>query len=159
MSLSRVRTVLLVFVVALVGCDHYTKHAAKAALDDAPPRPLIAGVLQLTYLENTDSGFGLLRNVPVAVRTPLLTAAQIGAGLVMLLACLRRRGRPVVRLGLALLAAGALGNGIDRLARGYVVDFIHLRHWPVFNVADVLITAGAILLVFRLRMSRTPAAG
>ena len=54
--------------------------------------------------------------------------------------------RPVVRAALLLVTAGAIGNYIDRLARGYVVDFVYLHHWPVFNVADVYVTAGAIIL-------------
>ncbi len=54
--------------------------------------------------------------------------------------------RPVIRAALLLVTAGAVGNYIDRLARGYVVDFVYLHHWPVFNVADVYVTAGAIML-------------
>ena len=49
--------------------------------------------------------------------------------------------------------AGGLGNAIDRLASGYVVDFIHLRHWPVFNVADILVVLGAVALVLGMRDS------
>jgi signal peptidase II len=49
-------------------------------------------------------------------------------------------GLPLVAL--VLVTAGAVGNYLDRIVRGYVVDFVHLKHWPVFNVADVYITAG-----------------
>jgi signal peptidase II len=78
----------------------------------------------------------------------------------MLLLCLRRKSRRAARIALLLLSAGALGNGIDRLARGHVVDFIHVHHWPVFNLADVYITAGALLLFLgvRLASSVTPPA-
>ena len=59
----------------------------------------------------------------------------------------RRQANRSERAAYALLLGGALGNMLDRLARGYVVDFIHLHHWPVFNVADVLIVIGAALLL------------
>ena len=51
-----------------------------------------------------------------------------------------------LHIGFALVVAGAAGNVIDRMMRGYVVDFIHVHYWPVFNVADVTIVAGTILL-------------
>ena len=57
-----------------------------------------------------------------------------------------RRGPRVERAAYVFLLAGALGNVIDRLARGFVVDFIRLPHWPVFNVADVLVVVGMVLL-------------
>jgi signal peptidase II len=49
---------------------------------------------------------------------------------------------------MVLMLAGALGNYLDRLFRGYVVDFIHVPHWPVFNVADIYVTVGAVVLVW-----------
>ena len=58
----------------------------------------------------------------------------------------RRRARLAEQIGYAVLLGGALGNLVDRLARGYVVDFLHLHHWPVFNVADVAVVAGAVFL-------------
>ena len=54
-------------------------------------------------------------------------------------------------LAYTLILAGALGNVADRVVRGYVVDFIHLHHWPIFNVADVAIVVGAALLAWSLR--------
>ncbi len=157
MNLFRLRVVLLASAVLLVGCDHYTKQVAKVGLERSAPHTLVAGVLDLDYTENTDSGFGLLRKVPVSIRTPILTAAQMTGGAVMLLLCLRRKSRRGVRLALLLLSAGALANGIDRLARGYVVDFIHIHHWPVFNLADVYITAGALLLFLGVRLASSVA--
>jgi signal peptidase II len=53
----------------------------------------------------------------------------------------------LAHVGLALLLGGALGNYLDRVGRGYVVDFIHAAHWPVFNVADVWVTLGGLALV------------
>ena len=151
MNLRWLRPALLAATLFLVGCDHVTKHVARTELEQGPPHTLAAGILELNYTENTDSGFGLLCWVAPAIRTPLLTAAQLLGGLAFLLVCLRRRLPTSARFALLLLAAGAFGNGLDRLAHGHVVDFIHLTHWPVFNVADIYITVGAALLILAAR--------
>jgi signal peptidase II len=157
MSLARKVVSILVPLVTLVGCDHVTKYAAKAELESQPPRELISSVLELRYVENTDVGFGLLRWVPEGVRRPLLLvmgALAIGALVVMLL---RRSATAATKVALLLILGGALGNYLDRLGRGYVVDFIHLRHWPVFNAADVWLSAGLVLMaLIALRSGRQP---
>ena len=151
MKLQWFRLFLLVAAFLLVGCDHVSKRVAKTELEGEPPHTLAAGILELGYAENTDSGFNLLRWVSPWVRTPLLTTAQLAGGLAVLALCLRRRLSLAARCALLLLAAGALGNGLDRLTHGHVVDFIYLSHWPVFNVADVYIMAGAVLLLWSSR--------
>jgi signal peptidase II len=151
MNLVRMRVALVTIAVLLVGCDHGTKLIAKNGLEHTPPRPLVKGVFDLDYVENRDTGFGLLRAVPETIRRPFLTAVQLVSGTAFLLLGLRRNVRTVIRACLLLVSAGAIGNGLDRLMRGYVVDFLHLHHWPVFNVADIYITAAAILLVIASR--------
>ena len=150
MNLNRSRLLsllaLLASTAALVGCDHVTKYAAKAELEHAPPRVLIASVLDLRYAENTDVAFNALRAVPERIRAPLLVAFGALAIVAIGVALLRWRGGAAARAALLLILAGALGNYLDRLLRGYVVDFIHVPHWPVFNVADILVCAGTALL-------------
>lgn len=133
----------------LVGCDYGTKSLAKAQLDGQLPHELIHGFLDLRYAENRDIAFNLLRWVPEGIRTPVLIVAG-GLALFALAAALARHRfeSPIARAALVLVAAGALGNYMDRIARGCVVDFIHIRHWPVFNVADAYVSVGAILLAF-----------
>jgi signal peptidase II len=152
------RLTLLCSLMLLVGCDHGTKYVAKAALEGSRPHTLIRGVLDLQYVENTDVGFNLLRAVPERVRGPLLIFAG-AAALLGLLVLLARRPLPIrgSQLALLLLTAGALGNYLDRLARGYVVDFVHLHHWPVFNVADIWVTAGLVLLGLGFLRGQRPA--
>lgn len=144
--------VLLVLVAGLVGCDHTTKHLARSELRGQGPIGLIGGVLDLTYTENRDLGFSALRRVPEGVRRPIVLGSGV-VGMVMLAAVwiFRRRAHWSEQLGYALFLAGALGNGLDRLLLGYVVDFIHLHYWPVFNVADICITAGALVLLLQWR--------
>jgi signal peptidase II len=88
-----------------------------------------------------------LRSLPDATKAPFLLLFGV-AGVIFLAAVWWRRRHESVaeQAAYALLLAGALGNLLDRMFRGYVVDFIHVTHWPVFNVADALLVAGGILL-------------
>jgi signal peptidase II len=143
---------ILVSLSFLVGCDHATKGLAKGELDGGSTRELIRGMLDLRYVENTDIAFNLLRWVPETIRTPGLLVLGAIALVALGLLLLRGRGDPrVSRLALVLITAGAIGNYLDRVVRGYVVDFVHVHYWPVFNwpvfnVADVYVTVGYILL-------------
>lgn len=137
-------------LVTLVGCDHATKYAAKGEFEGQPPRMLIASVLDLRYTENTDVAFSLLRWIPEGVRGPLLVV--FGAlAMVALIVLLKRSTPGLARAGVVLILAGALGNYLDRLFRGYVVDFIHVHHWPVFNVADICVAVGIALFYWTSR--------
>ncbi len=133
----------------MFGCDHATKIAAEAKLSADGPMPLVNGILELRYTRNDDTAFSMLHHLGLP-RTPgiLLAAAAValvGIGIAWMKS--RRRATPAQHAGFALVAAGALGNVVDRAVRGYVVDFIHVTRWPVFNVADIAVVAGVILLV------------
>ncbi|MCK9462749.1 MAG: signal peptidase II [Proteobacteria bacterium] len=147
MRLLLVRALLVAAVVALAGCDHATKYAAKAELEGAQPKPVIGDVVRLDYVENRDTGFGLLRWIEPEPRLPIILALQSLGAIVLAVALLRRRALDLYAAAFALVLAGALGNLTDRLLRGYVVDFIRVPYWPVFNLADIWITAGLGLLV------------
>jgi signal peptidase II len=150
------RVVLLGLLAVLVGCDHVTKLAAKSRLEGHPPRDLVHGVLDLHYTENTDIAFNLLRGVPESIRQPVLVTLGAIAIIALVALVIRRRPRPfATRMALVLVTAGAVGNYVDRLVRGYVVDFVHLHHWPVFNVADVYVTAGAVMLASMTLLRRS----
>jgi signal peptidase II len=144
---SSARLTVLAALVLLVGCDHATKGVAKAELDSGGTRELIRGVVDLRYVENTDIAFNLLRWVPEVIRKPGLLVLGGVAISVLALWLLHARKEPWLRrFALVLVFAGAVGNYLDRVVRGYVVDFVHVHHWPVFNVADVYISVGYALL-------------
>jgi signal peptidase II len=147
MTMPRRILSVLVPLLALVGCDHVTKYAAKAELESQPPRELITSVLDLRYVENTDIGFSLLRWVPEAIRQPLILVLGAAGIITLVVLALRRATTLASRVAFLLILAGALGNYSDRLIRGYVVDFIHVRYWPVFNAADIWVSAGLVLLL------------
>jgi len=143
----------LLFALGLLGCDVGTKELATRELRGEPPLSVAGDVVQLRYAENRDVGFSLLRSIDEPTRYRLLLAV---VPLVMLGLCVlwyrRRREAPLLEhLAFGALLAGALGNYLDRLFRGFVVDFVALPHYPVFNVADVAIVLGIALMLFAQR--------
>ncbi len=140
--------VLVLFALSLVGCDHATKQLAVSHFQ-ADPIELFRGGVLLTYAENRDMAFNLLGPVlGEQARFWLLSGIKSLAVLAGVVFLLRRRtpARTTELFGVALLVAGALGNLIDRLLRGFVVDFVKVPYWPVFNVADVAICVGVVVL-------------
>jgi signal peptidase II len=156
--MNRALLFYLPLVLALWGCDHASKVVARRYLSDRPPVILIRGVVDLTYAENHDSAFSLTRAIH-SPHKPLLLGllAAVALGAVGWSAWRRRADLTVsAKVALAVIFAGALGNVVDRLGRGAVIDFIHVHHYPVFNVADILVVAGGALLA--LQKPRPPAA-
>lgn len=148
--------VLFVLLLTLVGCDHATKAAAVGSL--AGKAMSLGPGVDLVYTENHDIAFSALSHLHLAPRPWILAAIPLVLciGLAVRL-WQKRSGPPLERAAYLLLLAGALGNVIDRIARGYVVDFIYVHHWPVFNVADVLVVVGVLLLATAgYRKSRAP---
>ena len=109
-------------------------------------------VLQITRMHNLGAAFSFLADASGWQRWFFIVlAAAVSIGILVWLMLLPRRGNGLLSPGLALVLGGALGNVIDRMRLGYVVDFIHV-HWndayfPAFNVADSAITVGAALLL------------
>ena len=105
--------------------------------------PVINRVFYLTLIHNRGAAFGILKGQLVFL---IITAL---ASIVLIYLSLRQtRGKKLSSydISLCLILAGGIGNLIDRLVFGYVIDFLDFRIWPVFNLADSAITVGAILL-------------
>ncbi len=131
--------------------DLMTKRWAEAL---TAPRAAVDGIAQFTLAHNPGGAGSFLRDAPENVRLPILLGASLVA-LAVLAALYARTTSVIGRLGVALVAGGALGNLTDRVRFGYVVDFIDVsatfrgavHHWPTFNVADVAICTGLALLM------------
>ena len=143
------RLFLLLLVLSLVGCDHASKRWAKRALSDSPAVSVIDNVLDLRYAENVGVSFSMLSNTPASLRRPLVIGMQLCALAIVLVFWLRfdHQRRLLSNIAFSLIVAGALGNLLDRGLWGFVVDFIHLRRWPIFNIADTLVVTGGLLLL------------
>lgn len=147
---------LIVSLLLLVGCDHGSKYWAETSLKGASHIELVQGMLDLRYAANDDMAFSLLRKVPVEQKMPFfLLFGVVGIAAVSVTWFSRRRAPMLEQSAYVAMLAGAIGNVADRFVRGYVVDFIHVHHWPVFNVADALLVAG-MLLFFITRYRETP---
>lgn len=130
--------------------DQYTKHLA-TGLKHEPSLPVIPGLLHLTYVENTGIAWGLLADVGADGRWLLTFISAIAALGIALYALHTPPQERLAQWGMALVLGGVLGNLTDRLFRGAVVDFLDLfigrYRWPTFNLADLVITLGALLLL------------
>ena len=137
-------------IAAAVLADQLTKLAAYNRLRGRGAVPVVKGVFELLYLENRGAAFGILKNRQWIM---MILALAISAGAVFVMYRLGpgRKYRPL-RFALGMLVAGAAGNLIDRMARGYVVDFLYfsLIDFPVFNIADVYVCVGCALLILLL---------
>jgi len=115
--------------------------------------PLIGDWFRFIYSRNTGVAFSLFQNIPQFLT---IVALGITAGVIYAYARHMPNRSPLIQVSVGLIVGGALGNVIDRLRLGYVVDFIQVGWWPVFNIADSAICVGAALLL--LGMSRIEAA-
>ena len=116
---------------------------------------VIEGFLDLTHIRNTGAAFGLLNSLDIPFKAGLMTAVALAALVAIgVFASQLSPREKLARLGLTLVFGGAVGNLIDRVTAGYVVDFVDVYwggwHFWAFNVADAAITVGATLLVFEM---------
>jgi len=144
------------YAIAIVSCiaailfDQYTKHLAVVHLKDQESITLIPGVFQLHYLENRGAAFGIMQG-----RQYIFT---IGALIIVAVVIWLYRKIPhtkkyyLMRICAVLLCAGAIGNLIDRVSQGFVVDFFffYLIDFPIFNVADCFVVISCILFAFSI---------
>lgn len=141
-----VMAVILVIVAVLL--DQYTKYLAVTHLKGNSAYVLIDNVFELTYLENRGAAFGLLQNRQIFF---VCVAVLIFAFILYCYVRIPKTKRYLpLRLCGVFIVAGAAGNLIDRIRLGYVVDFFYFRliDFPVFNVADIYVTASfAVLLI------------
>jgi signal peptidase II len=125
----------------VVATDQLVKALVTASLERGEQRDLVAGV-KLVNTRNTGVAFGQLQGGGVIVA--ILIAIAVAALVVYVTRNAQRRW---IWLPAGLLLGGAIGNVIDRLREGAVVDFLKLPHWPAFNVADAAITIGVLVLL------------
>lgn len=139
----------LIFLFLIV-LDQITKYLSFIHLKSKKPINLIPEVLQLTYLENRGAAFGLLQNKQVFF---VILTLIIAVFLIIVFYRIAESGRmPGIPAAILVLLAGAVGNFIDRVVHGYVIDFIYLKliDFPVFNIADCYVTTAVVVLCILL---------
>ena len=135
-------------ILVIVALDQWSKWAIKTSFNLYQSKPIIQDLLHFTYVTNDGMAFGLSfpggKHV-LLIMTILLTGFIVG------FLWKEKNGHPLIKYGLALILSGAIGNLIDRLLYGKVVDFLDLMignfHWYIFNIADSSVTIGMILFI------------
>ena len=152
-------------LISSIGCDRATKRLATDALRGGPAIEMAGGVFRLQFAENEGAFLSMGSRLPERLRFWVFTvgvAVVLGA---VLITAVAKRGLTIMDIvSLALVAGGGLGNWIDRVAGGRVVDFMNLGIGPVrtgiFNVADLAIVAGVVLMALkRSKRSSAPSPG
>lgn len=140
---------VLVFLFG-IALDQITKALAVLYLKGHEPFTVIPGVLELRYLENQGAAFGMLQNRQFFFW--ILTAVFLCAAVWVIVRVPKTRTYLPLLLSVSVLASGAVGNFIDRITKRYVVDFVYFSiiDFPIFNVADICVTFGVIILIILL---------
>ena len=140
----------ILLISVLIALDQFTKYLAVIRLKNKLAYPIINGVLEFNYLENRGAAFGMLQNQ----RVFFIFVEVIVLGVIAYILYKAPSSKKYVRLHLllSLIAAGAIGNMIDRIRFDYVVDFIYIViiNFPIFNLADMYVTFSTAILVLSL---------
>ena len=135
-------------IVVIVALDQWSKWMIKTSYNLYQSEPIIEGFFYFTYVTNDGMAFGL--SFPGG-KTILLIVTLILTGAIMWMLWKEKNSHNLIRYGLTLILAGAIGNMIDRILYGKVVDFLDIMigsfNWYIFNVADSAVTSGMILFI------------
>jgi signal peptidase II len=158
---ERMKTFLIV-TVAVILVDHVVKWIIKSNMYLNQTINVIGDYFTISYILNSGIAFGLFDNNPSPVKTPLLIVVSLVAlGIILYIFLTLPKNIRAAGLSMGLIFGGAIGNIIDRVVRGEVVDFldvdfpdiripalnVHMTRWPTFNVADSCVLVGIIMLL------------
>ena len=133
----------LIIIVA-VAVDQLIKRLVVDTMALYESIPVLQDVFHITYIRNTGAAFSIMEGqISVLI---LLPVVMITAAVVFII-IKRRTAHPLLMTSVAMIAGGGIGNLIDRVALGYVVDYLDFRVFPIFNAADIFVCAGCGLLI------------
>lgn len=134
----------VILIAVIVGLDQWTKYMTVEHIKPVGTLPIIQDAFHLTYVENRGAAFSILQGK----RVFFVVLTLIVVAMILFLLYRKAKGEPLLRASLVMIAGGAIGNLIDRMVLGYVVDMIDFRiiNYAVFNVADCFVVVGTILL-------------
>jgi len=136
--------IIIVFIAIII--DQLSKYFAVKYLKPIGSFPIINNIFHFTYVENRGAAFGILQN-----RTLFFIVITVIVGTILIYSIVKIPGSTFYKFTLSMILGGAIGNLIDRVRLGYVVDFIDFKFFPaVFNLADSMIVVGAFLLCYIL---------
>lgn len=133
----------------ILSLDRLAKYLVAKNLQLNQSLPVIRNFFHLTLVHNTGAAFGIFKD-----QNYLFIAVSLFAIVLIYFQLRQKNTHTALKISLVFILAGTTGNFIDRVNFGYVVDFLDLRIWPVFNIADSSITIGAILLGYSILKSK-----
>ena len=153
---------LIIFIlgaIVVIALDQITKAAITEKLFMYPSYKIIDGFFSLVYVTNPGAAFGFLARAPEIFRYLFFTGITVLAILLIIYYIMKSKQETLlIVISLALIFGGAVGNLIDRIRFGAVVDFLDFYigtwHWPAFNVADSAISVGAVLMIWKMLVNR-----
>ncbi len=145
---------LLQLAALALALDQLTKFVVRQTLEWHHSWPT-TGLFRFTHVHNTGSAFGLFQDQNL----PLLFVSLVGVLVLAYIYQSQERPTHLLRVSIALMLGGALGNLIDRIHQGHVTDFIDVGPWPVFNLADSAIVVGLVMMGWLLIMRRETGGG
>lgn len=134
-----------IIISSVLFLDRLTKFIITKKIALHQSIPVIKNFFHLTLVHNRGAAFGILKD-----RAYLFIFTSIAAVILISLELNKHKRTSLYTVSLCLILSGAIGNLIDRLFLGYVIDFLDFRVWPVFNIADSAITTGAVLLGYSI---------
>jgi len=152
---------LVVFAGIIVLLDQFTKALIIDHISFNQTIPVMRGFFNITHIHNPGGAFGLMADLSPALRSIIfLFISSLAVGLIFYFYKKTPPNYPWLAAAFALIFGGAIGNLIDRLRFGFVIDFLDFYignlHWPAFNVADSAISVGIGIFVFHLLFKKMP---
>ncbi len=138
---------ITIIIFALILIDQITKYLIRINFQEGETLPIISDIFHLTYVRNRGAAFSIFENIEiVTILIPIIIIILAIAFLIYY----KNKISKVMLISMSLIIAGGLSNLIDRVIFGYVTDMIDFRFFPVFNIADIAVTLGCILIIISL---------
>jgi signal peptidase II len=153
--------ILIIISFLIVTFDQISKAIIVKFITPYTSKAIIPGVFNITHIYNPGGAFGFMAGQSALVRTMLfLVVSTIAIGFIFYFYKNTPKTHPVLSSGFALIFGGAIGNMIDRIRLGTVIDFLDFYikdlHWPAFNIADSAISVGMAIFLFHLVFKKIP---
>jgi signal peptidase II len=163
-NLKKKYIVLFMTVAVVTLCDFITKAYISSTMTLHESFVVVGGFLNITYVRNPGAAFSFLADAPAIFRSIFFTSVAVFAIVLALYYIAKSKiEEPLMIYSLSLILSGAVGNLIDRVRFGEVIDFIDVYissyHWPAFNVADSAITVGAVIMILQLTREKKKQGG
>lgn len=148
--------IFLIIIVGIIILDQWTKKIAQEKIEYQSSHPILRNTVYITLHKNKGVALNLFEKYPHFIK--IITTPMIFLVILYFFKTIKIKGYILTKIAISFIIGGGLGNLIDRIKKGYVIDFFYfnLKRCPIFNFADVFIIVGAILLQILLLFKKTP---